>query len=214
MKRLAIFGTGGLAKEVLDLALDQGYTEIVFLSQNMCDKATIFEYPIEKEEIFFQLDIQDYDFVIAVAEPKIRKKIFNKYNELTYPNLIHSQATLGHQVREVLNRGCGNIIAAGARLTNSISIGYFNIISFNSTVGHDCALDSFISIMPSANISGCVKIEEGVYIGTNAAILPGKSSSELHTLGQYSIIGAGCVVLNSTQEYTTYVGIPARELNK
>lgn len=214
MKRLAIFGTGGLAKEVLDLALDQGYTEIVFLSQEICEQTTIFEYPIEKEDVFFQSDIQNYDFVIAVAEPKIRKKIFNKYDTLAYPNLVHSQATLGYQVREVLNNSYGNIIAAGARLTNSIYMGNFNIVSFNSTVGHDCILDSFVSIMPGVNISGCVHLREGVYVGTNATVLPGKSCSELYILGQYSVVGAGSVVLNGTQEYSTYVGVPARELNK
>lgn len=67
--------------------------------------------------------------------------------------------------------------------------------------------------MPGVNVSGCVQLETGVYIGTNATILPGNLEKP-KMLGKYSIIGAGAVVLKNTLAFTTYIGAPAKELKK
>lgn len=212
MKKLAIFGTGGFAKELLDLALDQGYTEICFLERIVSEKQQLLGFPIVSESSLVQLE--GFDFVIGVAEPKIRKKIYESYPYLSYPNLIHSQASLGYGVHDSLQTSKGIVIAAGARITNSCTFGNFIIISFNSTIGHDCKFGNYVSIMPGVNVSGCVQLKEAVYIGTNATILPGKSDDHPKYLDDNSVIGASALVLKDTQANKTYVGSPARELNK
>ncbi len=210
MKKIAIFGTGGLAKELLDLAWDQGYRDICFLEKNVQKQQTLLGFPILSESAL--ADFDDSDFAIGIADPKIRKKIYELYPYLNYPNLIHSQASLGYAVLTQLADSKGVVIAAGARITNSCKFGDFIIVSFNSTIGHDCKLNSFVSVMPGVNISGCIELKEAVYIGTNATILPGQSPNHLKCLGEYSTIGAGSLVLKDTQAYTTYVGSPVREL--
>lgn len=209
MNKLAIFGTGGFAKELLDLAIDQGYVDICFLEKEKYHEQFFLGFPILVESVV--VTQPEVDFVIGIADPKIRKKIYDCYSNLNYPNLVHSQASLGYGVKEVLNKNHGIIIAAGARVTNSCQFGNFIIISFNSTVGHDCKLDCYVSIMPGVNISGCVQLEEGVYIGTNVTILPGNLDKP-KILGKYSMIGAGAVVLKNTLAHTTYIGAPAKEL--
>ena len=52
-----------------------------------------------------------------------------------------------------------------------------------------------------------VKIEEDVWIGCGAIILPGV------VLARGCVIGAGAVVTNSTQPNTVYAGVPARAIN-
>jgi sugar O-acyltransferase (sialic acid O-acetyltransferase NeuD family) len=212
MKKLAIFGTAGFAKELLDLALDQGYTDICFLEQKVEGNRTVLGFPVLLESEI--VSAEHFDFAIGIAAPKIRQRIFETYSQLNYPNLVHSQATLGFGIREQLLYSKGVIIAAGARVTNSCSFGNFVVLSFNCTIGHDCKLDSYVSIMPGVNLSGCVHVETGVYIGTNAVILPGKDNQELKKLGEYSIVGAGAVVLKNTLVHTTYIGTPAKELKR
>lgn len=209
MKKLAIFGSGGFAKELVDLAIDQGYHHIYFLERNAKDGDTLLGFPILSESVIPTLI--DTVYVIGVADPAIRKSIYEAYPDLSYPNLIHSQASLGHGVQELLEHCKGVVVAAGARITNSCRFGHFIIVSFNSTIGHDCVLENYVSVMPGANISGCVYLKTGVYIGTNAAILPG-CVDKLKILGEYSVVGAGSVVVKSVAEGIVVVGIPAKEL--
>ena len=209
MKKIAIFGTGGHAKELLDLVWDQGYRNVCFLEKDVQNQHTLLDFPILSESAL--AEFEDTDFAIGVADPVIREKIYNLYPHLHYPNLVHSQASLGYGVLDQLMHCKGIVVAAGARITNSCEFGNFIIVSFNSTIGHDCTLDDFVSVMPSANISGCIHLQSGVYIGTNATILPGKSPQALKTLAHSSIIGAGAVVLKDTIPKAVYIGMPARE---
>lgn len=211
MKKLAIFGTSGFAKEILDLALDQGYQELCFLEKYEGETgSTILGFPVFPESNIS--NFLEYDFAIGVAEPNIRKKIATLYSHLSFPNLIHSQATLGFGMQEQIADSRGIIIAAGARVTNSSKLGNFIIISFNSTVGHDCTLNDYVSIMPGSNISGCIHLKEGAYIGTNATVLPGNAPEDLKKIGENTIIGAGAVVLTDIAPNKTFVGSPAKEL--
>ena len=60
--------------------------------------------------------------------------------------------------------------------------------------------------MPSVNISGEVKIEEGVYVGTGAKII-----NQLE-IGKNTIVGAGAVVAKSLPADCTAVGVPAKPI--
>ncbi|WP_023271037.1 PglD-related sugar-binding protein [Acinetobacter gyllenbergii] len=212
MKKLAIIGSGGFAKELLDLAIDQGYEQICFLERNPKDRASLLGFPILPESAIPTLT--DTMYAIGVADPKIRKRIYETYPELVYPNLIHSQSSLGYGIREMLEQSKGVVVAAGARITNSCRFGHFIIVSFNSTIGHDCILDNYVSVMPGVNISGCIHLKQGAFVGTNATILPGKSPEQLKYLGENSVIGAGAVVVKHTQQDKTYIGAPAKELRR
>lgn len=211
MKKLAIFGTGGFAKELLDLAIDQGYCEVVFLAQSAGESQKLLGFPVISEAKY--LNLIDFDFVIGVADPKVRKKIYEQYPDLSYPNLVHSQSSLGYGIRDELRASKGIVIAAGARITNSCVLSDFVIVSFNCTVGHDCILDSYVSVMPGANLSGCVHLKQGVYVGTNATILPG-NLNQFKLIDEYSVIGAGAVVVKNILPYTINIGTPAKELKK
>ena len=49
--------------------------------------------------------------------------------------------------------GKGNIVCAGNILTVDITLGDFNIINLDCTVGHDAVLHSYVTVYPSVNIS-------------------------------------------------------------
>lgn len=55
---------------------------------------------------------------------------------------------------------------------------------------------------------GSVRVENRVWIGARALVLPGV------TLGEGSVVGAGAVVTRSTDAYSVVVGNPAREVRK
>ncbi|MHB1407166.1 MAG: LbetaH domain-containing protein, partial [Desulfitobacteriaceae bacterium] len=147
---------------------------------------------------------------VGIGQNKIRKAIYNKFSYLKFPDLIHPSATFGWgQLQEILKHS-GNIIAAGVRFTNNITMGDFGIFNYNSTVGHDCVIGDYVNIAPGANISGNVYLAEGCYIGTGAQILQGKSIDNKLAVGAYAVVGAGAVVVKEVPVSVTVKGVPAQ----
>lgn len=214
MKKLAIFGTSGFSKEVLDIAMDQNYKEIVFLTHDENIKGEVLGFPIQNENNITTLADNGYVFAIAAGSGDIREKIYKKYPDLIYPNLIHSSVTFGYQMEIIFTQAKGLIFAAGVRITTACTFGDFIVLNLNATIGHDSRLDDFVSVMPGANISGNVHLCYGSYVGTGATVLQGKDEISKLKIGNKAIVGAGSVVVKAVVENTVVVGAPAKELKR
>lgn len=214
MKKLAIFGTSGFSKEVLDIAMDQNYKEIVFLTHDENIKGEVLGFPIQNEKNITTLAGNGYVFAIAAGSGDIREKIYKKYPDLIYPNLIHSSVTFGYQIESIFAKAKGLIFAAGVRITTACTFGDFIVLNLNATIGHDSRLDDFVSVMPGANISGNVHLCYGSYVGTGATVLQGKDEISKLQIGNKAIVGAGSVVVKAVVENTVVVGAPAKELKR
>ena len=207
--KIAIFGTSGFAREVADICLAADYSEILLIEKEGGDRVR-GPFPVVQEADVDSLYSDGYVFALGVGQNKIRKAIYNKFSYLKFPDLIHPSATFGWgQLQEILKHS-GNIIAAGVRFTNNITMGDFGIYNLNSTVGHDCVIGDYVNIAPGANISGNVYLAEGCYIGTGAQILQGKSIDNKLAVGAYAVVGAGAVVVKEVPVSVTVKGVPAQ----
>ena len=74
-------------------------------------------------------------------------------------------------------------------------------------VSHDCVIGDYVSVSPGALINGNVTVEDDVFVGTGAIILPGRH------IGRGATIGAGAVVTKDVPPGATAVGVPARAAN-
>lgn len=100
-----------------------------------------------------------------------------------------------------------NMRCAGQKIT----IGSHCLISQGvSIIGSNHSVDKadLIQAQQSEIASGGVIIEDDVWIGCNAIILPGVC------IAKGSVIAAGAVVTNDTSPYGIYAGIPARKINE
>jgi len=211
MNKLAIFGTSGFANEVADIAYALGVKEIVFLTNeeiNLDDSIMIF--PESKVE---ELNKNGYKFAIGIGKPVTRKKIHERYPNYSFPNLIHPNSSFGHLQAEKIKKSMGNIITAGVVFTNNISVGNFGVYNLNATIGHDCIIGDYVSIMPSVNISGNVQIKNSVFVGVGATVLQGTLQHKI-ILGENSVIGAASLVTKSVDNNLTVIGAPAKPLNR
>jgi acetyltransferase-like isoleucine patch superfamily enzyme len=59
-------------------------------------------------------------------------------------------------------------------------------------------------VAPGAHLAGAVMLEEGCDVGIGAVVIQGL------TVGAWSIVGAGAVVIESLLDNLTAVGVPAR----
>lgn len=209
MNKIGIFGCSGFSKETADIACELNLQPIL-IAESESDASTLghqYEYILEHELERFS----DLPLAIGIGDNQIREKLFNHYHHRTFKNLIHPSATFGYKQLEHLDSKKGLIICAGVRMTNSIQMGDGCIVNLNTTIGHDCIIDSYVNIAPSANISGNVHIESGCWIGTNAAINQGHQNTKL-IIGHGTIIGSGSVVTKSCEPDSIYAGVPARKI--
>lgn len=208
-KVLYIFGASGLSREVADIAIDIGYSQIKFIDV-IEGKEEVTGFEIVNEKNIRNESNNEVDFIIGVGDGEIRRKIYSKFSKLNYINLIHPSVTFGRNQLEKLKLTRGNVICAGTRFTNNIKISDFGLYNLNVTVGHDCIIEDFVTISPGANISGNVHLKESAYIGTGATILQGQSLENKLIVGSGSTVGAGAVVVKNVSDNIVVKGIPAK----
>lgn len=208
MKDIVIIGAGGFGREVAWLIEDinkvkKEWNIVGFIDDNEEIQGTeINGYKVVGNINW--LKKQELYVVSAIGNPITKKKIMenlqgskNQYPVLIHPSVIYSES---------VNFAEGSIICAGTILTVNIEIGKHVIINLDCTVGHDAVIMDYTTLLPSVNISGCVKIEECVSVGTKSAIIQGIS------IGKNTIIGAGAAVVKDITEPGTYVGVPVRRV--
>ncbi len=209
-RELLIIGTSGLAKEAAQLArrIDINYDRWTTISYITNDKSRLGEQlpfgKISKLDIELKNIDSPVDVVIGVGYPKDRERIVKHLTDnpnLCFPNLIHPDVEIDF---ELVIIGKGNMITKGVVLTCNITIGDFNLVNWNSTIGHDTEIGNFNVINPGSSLSGGVKLGDACLIGTGARILENLS------INSNVVIGAGAVVTKAILNSGVYIGIPAR----
>lgn len=210
-REIIIFGAGGFAREVLQIILDINAEQPSSPQWDplgfIVDPKYITDDYIHGLPILGSIDYlktkPDAEVIIAVGSSALRKKVtkdIQKISNRTFATLIHPRAWLGRKICI----GQGTIICAGALITTDIEIGSHVQINIGCTIGHDVILNDYVTLNPCANVSGNVCISEGAEIGTRTVLIP-------HTrVGEWSIVGAGAVVIDQIAANTTAVGTPAK----
>lgn len=204
MEKIYIIGASGFGKEVAWLIEELDKWDIAgFIDDNeFLQGEEINGIPVVGTCDFLQNRNQSTNVVIAIGNPQIRFKIYNtlKSNKnLHFPNIIAK----GIRISDAIEMGKGNIICSNSILTVNIRLGDFNQINLDCTIGHDSILNSFITIYPSVNVSGNVKIGDFCELGTGSKIIQNKKMTDK------VIMGAGAVVIKDILISGTYVGTPA-----
>lgn len=154
-------------------------------------------------------DIRNYPdayFVCAVGASRVREKIVNNMKSVNPDVKFGTVIDPTVEMSDLVTVGEGTIICAHTIITVNIEIGSHVIINLDCTVGHDAVLKDYVTLYPSVNASGITTIGHAVELGTGMQIIQGK------TIGDYSIIGAGAVVVKDIPEKCTAVGSPAKPI--
>lgn len=204
-KAITILGAGGHAKEVLDVLLSAGYTDIRFFdSYGPEENNLLLGYPILRTTHALRERLRHCpDFVIGVGKPILREKLTLEAEEYGGSACSCIAPTAVISDSEVSLEAGLNIMHQ-AFISASTKIGEGSLINTGASIHHDVAVGRFAEVSPGARLLGGASIGDYCRIGANAAILPKVS------LPDRVVVGAGAVVTKTWPAGTVLTGIPAR----
>ena len=208
MKDIAIYGAGGLGREIACLIniinnKEPQWNLIGFFDDGI-PKGTKNEYG----EILGGIEeVNSYQeklaIVLAIASPRTVEMIVNKIHSVNiyFPNIIAPD--LLYLDLNNLFFGKGNIIGMKCTLSCNVHLKDFNILNGSVGIGHDTIVGNYNSFMPGVKISGEVNIGDRNIFGANSVVL------QQIKIGNDTIVGASSLILRKTKDGMTYVGNPA-----
>lgn len=213
MNEIAIYGAGGLGREVACLIrrINEVAPEWNFIGFFDDSKE-----PGSEVEHFGKCfggikELNNWNnplfLVLAFGNPRTLAQVYNKIinPNITFPNLFDpSFITTDPDSFEI---GHGNIIQIGTYLTTNVSLGNFNLLNGSVAIGHDTKIGDYNVFMPGCKISGEVKIGKGNLFGAQSFVM------------QRTTIGAGVTLsplsslLKNPKDNSIYIGNPAKKFN-
>ncbi len=217
MKKIAIYGGGGFAREVAWLVqscnpmAEKIYDVICFIDDDPTKQGMklngIPVFSLEEAHAQFP----DALVVSGIGSPQLREKVVRKVREigLQFETIIHPNVQYSAEWNSI---GDGTVICAGNILTVNITLGQYVQLNLDCTIGHDAILGDYTTLAPGVHISGWVHLGKRVYVGTGANIINGTEDSPI-LIADDVVIGAGaCVTKSITEEGVTVVGVPAKRI--
>lgn len=211
MKPIAIYGAGGLGREVASLInrinnLNSEWDLIGFFddTKSMGEQISHFGPCLGGIE---QLNAwgSELSVVLAFGYPLNIELIYNKIKNplIVFPNIIHPSFFVSDP--KTFKIGIGNIITYDCAVTTNVSIGNFNVLNGEVGIGHDSIIGNFNVFMSRVAISGTVKIGNKNLFGVGAFV------KEKLIIGNNITLSPLSALLTKPKDGKTYIGNPARK---
>lgn len=133
-----------------------------------------------------------------------RSLFFNRAKSLGY--LLRNYMSNTADISLPVSMGENNIIMGGAHVGCNGQMGNNNLIRQNVYLGHDFVMGDHNVIGPGCNIGGHSTFKNHCYVCISSTLI------DNIVLEEETLIGAGSVVIHSTEAFSKNVGNPARIL--
>lgn len=206
---LAVFGASGQGKEVREIAdyqnaVTKRWEKIIFIDDNKPEGTFMGLEMIQLNNALEKYE--KIEFVIAVGEPKTKKKIYERLLSLNCK--FGSVISPDSQVSPYCKLGEGLVIKRGVIISADAVIDDDTTIQSYACIGHDAIIGKHCQISTHVDIGGQTVVGDCVFVGLNAPV------RELLTIGDNVIISAGAVVLKDVDANVTVMGNPARVVSR
>ncbi|MBX7267807.1 acetyltransferase [Micromonospora sp. Llam7] len=152
-------------------------------------------------------DLSDPAVVVCVGNPRdyaARQRIVHRLAlpAERYPAIVHPAA----QVGTGSSVGPGTVLLAGVVLTADVTVGAHVAVMPQVVLTHDDRVADHVTLASGVRLGGGVVLRTGAYLGAAALI------RESVTVGEWSLVGMGSVVLRDVPPGEVWLGNPARRL--
>ncbi|MGE5361474.1 MAG: acetyltransferase [Bacteroidales bacterium] len=201
--RYVVAGAGGHAKVVIATIEASGGEVVRVLDDDRALHGTrVLGHLVEGPITDALVPVGAY-VVLGIGSNRTRRAVANRlggaFGTVVHPSaIVHPSALLGS----------GSVVFAGAVIQPGAAIGRHVIINTAASVDHDCVLGDFVHVAPGVRLAGAVTLGRGVLMGIGSCALPGAR------VGDWSVVGAGAVVLREIPPATIATGVPARVVGR
>lgn len=209
MSKLLIIGSGHCGRETFEWAKDiQGvqkrWDSIGFLNDDIhaLDKYHLGDLMVGT--IKDHVPREGEEFVCAVADPTDKMMLCRLFKErgARFVSIIHPSVIIA----DYTSIGEGSIISPQVIICPNATVGDHVLVDSFSVVGHDVMVEQGCSISDHCDLMGHVHLEEEVFVGSGARIIPWMRA------GKNSKIGVGSVVIRNIPANVSVFGNPARRV--
>lgn len=213
-KRIAIYGAGGLGKEVagginrINKAGNGQWEIIGFFDDNKQVGTEVSHYGKVLGGIDELNNIKEtLALAIAVGSSQSRKRIHDQIcnPNIYFPNLIAPSFRILDPA--TFKIGKGNIIQDNCSVTCDVEIGNYNVFNGSNAMGHDVSVGDFNVMMPGVRLSGMVEVGDCNMLGADSVVL------QRVQIGNGVTLGAGSVLMTKPKDGFTYIGVPAKKFD-
>ena len=203
--KLAIIGGGEMALELYNLVIScnkkDEYKDIFFVD---LDEDT--DNKIIAENDYFKTDRNESEILIAMGEPFMRKRMYEKYTDEGFKmtSFIHPLSFVSNDTAV----GEGSIILPFVYVAQNTRIGRNVLLHSGSKIENDCVVGDNSFISSNAFIGAKTTVGENCFLG------PGSSVRDSLVIGHDSIIGMGAVLTRSIRENSVCYGNPAKRIRE
>jgi len=203
LRPLVIWGCGGHAKVVADVAQSAGFEIRCFVDDFAREGTQLFGHDVVRPRSF-RVAGEEVTFLVAIGNNEVREQCFEIGLTRGWKpaTVIHPSAIIS--VHSAIGSGC--VVMPRVVVNAASTVGRNCILNTGAVVEHDCKIQDHVHISPSATLAGDVVVEAFAHIGIGASVLPGGR------IGRSAIVGAGSVVTGLVERNRTVVGVPARVL--
>lgn len=212
---LAIYGAGGLGRELLELARQINETSprwdkmlfVVDREYYNSDNSIINGIEVitfETAKIIYSKD--ELELVIAQGEPIEREKLKRKIDSTGYnlTTLIHPNVYIPQSAKI----GVGVIIQSNCFISCNTTIKDNALIQGSAILGHDASVGYNSVVSSLCLLAGGVTVGNETYLGVNTVI------KEKLIIGSNTIIGMGSSVFRNIENNVIALGNPARIIKR
>lgn len=197
MSDLIIYGCGGHARSVAEVALANGKTALVFVDVQARPGESIFGFPVVASS-----PDESCDAIVAIGDNHRREAVFVRLPQQFCKNLIAQDAYLARDVS--IEPGC--FVAHGAYLGPGVKIGANSIVNTHSIIEHESTIGAHCHIAIKATVAGRCKLGDFVTLGAGVTVIDNIS------ICANVFVGAGATVVDDIVTPGLYVGVPARKI--
>jgi UDP-perosamine 4-acetyltransferase len=201
--RVVILGGGGHAKVVIDILEQAGEVDIAGFVSPGEQPDTFCGYPRlgSDDDLAGTLGAGVRSAFVAIGDNRrrmdcirsVKRQGFHLINAISPAAIVSPRATLCQGIAVMP----GAVINAGSRIEDGA------IVNTNASVDHDCVIGACAHVAPGTALAGCVSLGEGVFLGTGSSVIPNI------TIGPWTTVGAGAVVVADLPDHVVAMGVPA-----